>query len=235
MSNSRTQLRSLGYSADADGNIVCHREGPRGLWNRYLHECTAVIRIDLVDGGSKPVRELVERLVSATDEPRSLVARSRNGSAVLLFKVNEFSDLPVSVGEGVYELVTSDGELLNITCASLGQTLDVGAWSWAKNRSPYEVSRDSLAVLFKDVAERVVNAAYAERCSQAPTAADRARAERIAKLNQGIADGTIKPRDFQAEDDERLVAAHRDVGPFDSMWTSIQNARQRIFERSAAG
>lgn len=228
------KLREMGYTSEDGRTITCHRAGPRGLENRYSHEHSGIIRIDL-ERDTKSTRELVERLIAAADESRALVGRSRNGSAVLLFRVGEHSDLPYVADDGISKLITRDGELFSITYGSVDQTVNVNAWSWMKGRSPFDVPHDSLAVLFKDIGQRCVDAAFNLGCAHAPTAAERDTAQRVANIKRGLEDGTFKPRNLQAESDERLVAAHRDIGPFDSMWTAIQNARQRIFERSSAG
>lgn len=228
------KLREMGYSSGDGRVITCHREGGRSNENRYLHERTGIIEIRL-ERDTKSGRALVERLIAAADESRALHGTARVGSAILLFRVSEHSDLPHAADDGVSNLITHDGELFAVTYGSVDQQVDVNAWSWHKGRSPFDVPHDSLAILFADIGQRCVDAAYKLGCANAPSAAEREAAQRVAKIKQGLADGTIKPRNFQAEDDERLVAAHRDIGPFDSMWTVIQNARQRIFERSAAG
>ena len=237
MTNNRTQLRQLGYGVDSDGNIVCHREIERSNEHRYDHERCGVVRIDL-ERDTKSGRELIEKLIAAADEPGCLVGRSRDGSAILLFRViSEHSDLPYTAEGGISKLISRGGELLTVTCASLGQTVDVGAYSWIKGRDPANVPRDNLAVLFADVGQRVVDAAFKLNCSFAPTAAERAAAERVAKINRGLADGTIKLSDRQDAldaQDRAFLEKNASVGPFDSAWTMVQNIRARVFARKHA-
>ena len=228
------KLREMGYSSQDGKTIVCHREGGRGNEHRYDHERCGVVRIDL-ERDTKSGLELVERLIVAAAEPRALVGRSRDGSAILLFRVNEHSDLPYTGDGGVSKLITRSGELLTVTYGSVDHTVDVNAWSWVKGRSPFDVPHDSLAVLFKDIADRVLDEAFKLGCADAPTAAERAAAERRAKIAQGLKDGSISPTKYQEEQDERdreFLRKHADVGPFDSLRSTLENMRQRLYARS---
>src|SRR5882724_4405767 len=230
------RLRELGYSSDDGRTIICHREAGRGYENRYLHERCGVIRIDL-ERDSKSGRELVERLIAVVDQPRTLIGRSRNGSALLLFRVSENSDLPHTADDGIYKLLTRDGTRVTITYGSVDQTVDIDAWSWIKGRSPLDVERDSLAVLFTDIAQRAVDECF-KVASWAPTAADlereRETAERIAKIQQEIAAGLHTPEMRQAAEDEAIVAANPVVGYADMLFSAVQTARARIQERLKA-
>ena len=231
------RLRELGYSSEDGRVITCHREGGRSNEHRYDHERVGVLRIDL-ERDTRPAREMIEKLIAAADEPGCLVGRSRDGSAILLFRViSEHSDLPYAAEGGISKLISRGGELLTVTCASLGQTVDVDAYSWIKGRDPANVPRDNLAVLFADVGQRVVDAALKLGCADAPTAADLAAAERVAKINRGLADGTIKlsvRQDEQDALDRKFLRENQDVGPFDSAWTMVQNIRARVFARKHA-
>jgi hypothetical protein len=239
MSNNRTQLRQLGYGVDSDGNIVCHREVGRSNEHRYDHERCGVVRIDL-ERDTKPARDLIEKLIAAIDEPAALTGRDRRGGAVLLFRViSEHSNLPYTAEGGISKLISRGGELLTVTCASLGQTVDLDAYSWIKGRSPLDIRQSDLAVLFADIGQRCVDAAFKLGCADAPTAAERAAAERRAKIAQGLKDGSISPTKYQDEQDERdreFLRKNADVGPFDSLWSTLENMRQRLYarKRSAA-
>ena len=227
------RLRELGYSS-ADGRaIICHRTG--AFDDRWLHERVGVVRIDTHERNSKPMLGLIERLIIAADEPRALRGTARNGSAVLVFKVGEHSGLPLSEGDGEFKLVTRDDEPLKITCASLGHTVLVDEYSWVKGRSPFDVEHSRLPVLFKDVGDRIVNEAFRLGCADAPTVAEIAAAERRAKIAQGLKDGSISPTKYQDEQDERdreFLRKHADVGPFDSLRSTLENMRQRLYARS---
>lgn len=235
MSNNRARLRELGYSADAEGNIVCHREAEANF-NRYLHERCGVIRID-IERDTKSTRELIERLIAAADEPRALVGRSRDG-AVLLFRINEHEDLRHRPDDSS-KLITSDGELFTITYGSIDQTVSVDAYSWPKGRSPLEVPRDSLAMLFDDIGKRVIAEALKSGASWAPSAAElerqRQEGERLARIREEIAAGLHTPEARQARQDEEAVAAHPDATASDGLWTQrIFEARDRIRARLKA-
>jgi hypothetical protein len=236
MSNNRTRLRELGYSADADGNLVCHREAAASF-NRYLHERCGIIRIDL-ERDTKPSRELVERLIAAADEPRALIGRSRNGSAVLLFRVDKHSDIPQTADDGASNLITRDGVRFAIAYGSVDRTLDVSAYSWPKGRSPLDVSRDALAVLFCDIGQAVVDEAYksaAGALTEAELEREREREERIARLNAEVAAGMHTDEARQAAEDERLVAAHPDAVATDGLWVQeVFHARARVRARREA-
>lgn len=227
MSNNR--LRELGYSSEDGRVITCHREVGRRNEHRYDHERCGVVRIDL---DTKSGRDLTEKLIAAIDEPAALIGRDRRGGAVMLFRVGEHSDLPHTADDGISRLITPDGELVTITYGSVDQMLDVGAWSWVKGRSPLDVRRSDLAVLFADIYQRAVDAAFKLGCAHAPSAAQRAAAERVSKIKQGLADGTLKPTDRQAEEDDHFLAQNRDVGMGDALWPILQNVRARVFGRS---
>jgi hypothetical protein len=236
MSNTHT-LRMLGYSATAEGHIQLQREGVR-----YVQERCAVIHIE---GGG---HELVGQLLAIADEPRALTGRAKNGAAVVLFKANERSVLPGIQGDGrrdgVFELALPSGERITISCKSEG-LLDLSAFTWQKNRSPLEVSRDSLPALFAETGEAVISEARKLGCTWAPTAeeiaAEAARKERLAKIAADIASGKLNPNptpEQQLEiDDAALVAAHEGAGyhEYDGHLPAlVLAARDRVARRRAA-
>ncbi|MGO9930573.1 MAG: hypothetical protein ACLPV8_02000 [Steroidobacteraceae bacterium] len=230
MSNTET-LRMLGYSA-ADGKLVCQREGVPG---RYAHEQTGVIRIDL-EKDSAPGRELVERLLAVISEPRALVGRAKNGSVVVLGRC-EREIKPYIPGDskrtGRFELITkADGVKFTITCASENQIIDPEAFSWGK-RSPLDVPRDSLAMLFSDIGEAVVAEAM-RVATWAPTAEEiereRARIERLSKIREEMAAGMHTPEAIAAREDEALAASMpADISYSDGpLASNVLAARKRI-------
>jgi hypothetical protein len=236
------RLRELGYSSDDGRVITCHKTG--AFDDRWLHERVGVIRIDTLERNSKPMLGLIERLIIAADEPRALRGTGRNGSVVLLLKVGEHSDLPLSEGDGEFKLVTRDDEPLKITCASLGHTIPVDEYSWVKGRSPFDVEHSRLPVLFKDVGDRIVNEAFKHGCADAPSAAQRETAERVATINRGLQDGSItplEPRERRHEEDLAFLRKHSDIGPFDALKPMVDAVRLRVFnwsqerKRAAAG
>src|SRR5258707_5268149 len=101
-SNSTQPLRLNGYIVNESGRIECTREG-----ERYEQSRTAIIQID---GG----REIVDRLIAVADSPRALVGRTRDGSAVLLFRHDggrNFTPYIPGYPAGVLDLVlNSNGE-----------------------------------------------------------------------------------------------------------------------------
>jgi hypothetical protein len=228
------QLRALGYSANESG-IICHRTGKHR--DRYLHERCGILKIDL-EHDFKGGRELVEKLLAVIDEPRSIVGRARNGSAVVLFKAGEFNVEPtVNNGgqKGVFDLaLKATGELVTITCASEGQTLDPTAYTWAKVRSPYDVPRDALALLFDDIGSAVVKEAFdldMTWASLVPTP------EELAEQNARHAIALAEYERTQYEADLKLLADVPDdvkLSVRDGDWAvSVLAARERMAERKS--
>jgi hypothetical protein len=244
--NNRARLRELGYSVDADGKIICHRKHETRsavLTTRYLHERTAIIRFSL-DQDSKAGRELVEHLILVVDEPRALVGRTRNGSAVMLFRVTEDTSVtPYQISGGqynqsVFELV-ANGVRLSFEITS-DAVLDPAAYIWQKGKSPLDVRRDDLGTLFADACQTVIDAAFKAGAQWAELYdADQARARefetRIKPEHEArVAAGYYSPEAIQAREDEALVAN----APPHTNWLSdgpigaaIVEARKRIAMR----
>jgi hypothetical protein len=183
--------------------------------------------------------QLVEALLAVISEPRALVGRARNGSAVVLGRCEqEISPYFPGVDRaGRFELITKPGGVrFVILCRSEGATLDVDAYSWPKGRSPLDVPRDSLAMLFDDIAQAVVEEAL-KTAVTAPTAEDierqRASEARLAKIRDEIAAGLHTPESIAAREDEELAASM----PLDISWrdgpraANVLAARDRIAHR----
>lgn len=244
--NNRARLRELGYSVDADGKIICHRRHETKsavLPTRYQHERCGVLRIDL-DRDSKAGRELVERLILVVDEPRALIGRTRNGSAVMLFRATEETVLPAINGQiydergrVLFELVAADGLRFQIECTTHA-VLDPSEYTWAKGRSPLDVPHDSLAVLFADIGEAVIDAAFKTGAQWASIYdADEARARKLEKSRPAyearLAAGYYSADAIQAREDEALVASNPEGNYWSdgAMGTLIEQARRRIAMR----
>ena len=235
MSNKDT-LRMNGYSINERGHIICYRE-PHA---RYLHERCGVIRIALARD-TREGRALVDRLLGVIDEPRSIVGRARNGGAVVLFRAG-VSDVAPQASNGWPDstpkaLVCGDAQFV-VTAASHGQTVDVDWFSWVKGRSPYEVERDRLAMLYSDTSEAVVAEAM-RIATHAPTAADidreAAREARYAKIRADLAAGRIgNPDADAAAEDAELVAKNPTLRSHDGVFGMLVDmARVRIARRKA--
>lgn len=240
MNNNRTRLRELGYSSDESGNIICHRQGAIS-W-RYLHERCAVLRIDL-DADSKAAgRELVDKLLAVVDEPRALTGRTRNGSAVMLFQVTSADNIALTDRYGNdcnFEFVSSDGVRFKISCTSAA-VLDVNAYIWPKGRSPLDIPRDQLAVLFPDIGQAVVDAANAGAKDAEVYDADRKRERefeaRKPEIERKMAEGYYSEEAEKQRQDEDLVRGQpEDMGPADGpMGFLVYAARRRIALRKQA-
>ncbi len=246
------QLKLMGYAVNADGHIECH---PGTVTNSFPHSTprlaqfrTAVIRIDIASGGGKDAATLVDKLIEAADMPRAIIGRGRDGSAVILFRYDGQKVEPSIQGElssidGAFKLATRDGAIkLSITCKSVGQTLDVSAYSWAKGRSPLEFERDRLPVLTSDTSALVVNAARDALGCVSWAALDtlRKNAAKEAEFSAKIASGW-RPKtteETQAEEDDALVAQYegQDVSPWNAgnIGMLVQQARARVATRKAA-
>lgn len=227
------QLRLNGYMVDDRGHLVCHRDDAR-----FVQERVALIRIDSTN------REIVDKLIEIADSPRALIGRSRSG-AVLLFKLEgTHSIVPRVLGDnqglGVFKLADRvSREPLTIAIRSVGESLDVSAYSWPKGRDPLSIRRDSLPALTHDVGGLVMAAAM-EFCTWASIVElDRQQAERVAKFKADLASGAVQiltDEERQAAEDERIVRenAGREIFESDGLWTSlILAARSRLQSRKA--
>jgi hypothetical protein len=224
MSNT-TQLRLNGYSVNSAGHIECAKGAPEHSYQskdpsslRFEQEHVAVIKID-------GPRELAEQLIVAADSPRALTGRGRGG-AVLLFRREKGQCIkpsgPTYRGLDVFELMRTDTrERITLTIKSEGMSIDFGAYSWPKGRSPLEISRDSLPILTFDLSDIAVEAAFKIGCTWAPTEAElereREREASDAQFRADVASGKIKLKteaEIAAEDearsDEATVAAWKD-------------------------
>jgi hypothetical protein len=200
-SNAQT-LRLNGYIVNDRGHIEANREG-----ERYYQSRAAIIQID---GG----REIVDRLIGVADSPRALVGRSREGSAVLLFRRDGegwfVPDVNYRGVVGAFDLVmNTNGSPLRLVFGC--ESLDPAAWSWAKGRSPADVPRDSLPNLTRDVSGDIAREAlkHAGDAQAAREEAERNKAfeERRAKYLADLA----RPKtadELQAEEDEKILAQY---------------------------
>lgn len=231
---SRQRLRELGYSSSADNVIVCCNV-------RRPDERTAYIEIRF-EHDTKANRALLDRLIAAADSPRAIVGKL-GCDAVLLFRVGDIEPALGSIdrsGRGVFELITEGGERFTIRMSGGDDVLLVGGLSW-KNRSPLDVPRDSLAVLYSDIVESCVNFAFRQlNCSPAPTAEDLAREQdRAARIARLQADMAAHPERYtrEAQDaaaDEELVKANPDATAADgNIGMLVMQARGRIAMRRA--
>ena len=128
---------------------------------RFEQTWLVAIVID-VHRDSKNAREIIDALIVAADSPRALVGRKRDGSAAILYRCPPpaMTDVNTSAEYG-----TRDGSVrFSIEVASEGATVDVGAYSWDKGRSPFEFEHDRLSTFTPDVAALVTEAAKA-RCT----------------------------------------------------------------------
>jgi hypothetical protein len=214
----------MGYIVNESGSIVCTREG-----ERYEQSRTAIIQID-------GPREIVDRLIAVADSPRSLVGRSRDGSAVLLFRHDSYysgggvsatnsirgtdstyasvggggSFLARDFGQGVLDLVLSgNGEPLRLAFG--GDALDPSAWTWPKGRSPADVPRDSLPNLTGDVCGDIRREAL-QLGTDAKAAREEAERNKAfeARRAKYIAD-LAKPKSAEQllfEEDEKILAQY---------------------------
>jgi hypothetical protein len=212
MSNTH-QLRFKGYIVNDQGHVEANREG-----ERYEQSRVAIIQID----GS---REIVDRLIAVADSPRALVGRSRDGSAVLVFRRDgERNFLPYNPNHqgAVFDLVMhSDGEPLRLVFGC--GTLDPSVWTWitfeqppnklvnVKGRSLLETPRDSLPNLTRDVCDDIAREAlkHAGDARAAREEAERSKAfeARRAKYLADLA----KPKtaeQLQAEEDDEIITRY---------------------------
>lgn len=166
-----TALRLNNYDADDAGRIICQREPAIGYGNnvpaRHMRNLVGVIRID------STARELVDAVLLELDEPAALCGRKRDGSAILLFRVGDHQEqrhvtpnVPGHIGN-TFELALRTGEPVTITVQSIGEVVDVGSWSWGKNRSPLEVSRTALPRLTPDIGALAIETAFKLGCGWA--------------------------------------------------------------------
>jgi hypothetical protein len=166
------RIRLNNYDIDATtGHIICSRPTRGGCGEtlnpthpdypkpRLLRNLCAVIRIESRDSA------MVDRLVAAIDEPAALCGRNRHG-AVLLFRLadndNPAMEIPGSRWSNV-STVTAGTTPLKITCGPDGialVTLDAGAYTWGKNRSPADVVRENLPRYTADIGAAAFEAAH---------------------------------------------------------------------------
>jgi hypothetical protein len=201
-SNAQT-LRLNGYIVNESGSIASSREG-----ERYEQSRTAIIEID---GG----REIVDRLIAVADSPRALVGRSRDGSAVLIFRRdgerNCIPYIPNHRGNaGVFDLaLNSNGEPLRLVFGC--ETLDPSTWTWAKGRSPADVARDSLpnltADVCGDVAREALSHASDARAAREEAERNREFEERRAKYIADLARPKTAEQ-LQAEEDNEIITRY---------------------------
>ena len=200
MSNTH-QLRLNGYIVNDQGHIEANREG-----ERYEQSRVAIIQID----GS---REIVDRLIAVTDSARALIGRSREGSAVLVFRRDgERNFLPYNPNHqgAVFDLVMyNNGEPLRLVFGC--DTLDPSTWTWAKGRSPADVPRDSLPNLTRDVCDDIAREAL-KHAGDARAAREEAERNKAfeARRAKYLAD-LAKPKtaeQLQAEEDDEIITRY---------------------------
>jgi len=227
MSNTKLQLRLMGYAADEAG-IVCDT----GI-ERFKHERTGVLRIEL-SRDTKEARAVVDAVIAGIDEPRALLGRDRRGGVVMLFRVEQ------NFGNTTMEAITSEqialrsGENLAISMASEGATVDPDAFTWVKNRSPLDISRDALPPLSLEFSKIASEAAW----NAGARSPDEIARERAAdRYRADVASGKIKVRtaeEQQAREDAAIVAANAGI---EFIWTDghaaqlVLDARYRHAER----
>ena len=241
MSPNNRRLRELGYSSDESGNIICHRQG--ATLQRFLHERCGVLRIEL-EQDSKAGRELVDKLLTVVDEPRALIGRTRNGSAIVLFQVTTTDNVALTDRYGndcSFEFVSSEGAVrFKISCTS-DAVLNPSEYTWAKNRSPTDVPRNQLAVLFADIGQTVVDAAKAWGAKDAEIYDEDQKREREwearkPEIERKMAEGYYSEEAEKQRQDEDLVRGQpEDMGPSDGpMGFLVFAARRRIALRKQA-
>lgn len=202
MSNTKQILRLNGYSAN-DEWIICDS----GV-ERFKHERTGLLRI-VVSRDTKEARALMDAVIDAIDEPRALVGRDRHG-VVMIFKVeHDFSNTSESIA-------LRSGEELVISLASVGEMIDPGAFSWIKNRTPLDISRDALPPLRAEFAKIASEAAWN---AGARSSDELAREHQSDRYRADLASGKIKVRtaeEQQAREDAAIVAANAGI---EFIWT----------------
>jgi hypothetical protein len=200
MSNTKLQLRLNGYSAN-DAGIVCTRDA-----ERFKHERTGILKIE-ISGDSKDARAIVDGIVAAIDEPRALVGRNRGG-AVMLFRMQMW------INTSRVELSLRSGEQIAITIGAEGLTVEPDAFTWAKGRSPLDISRDSLPPMFSEFAELGQTVAAAAGALPAKEIErELANEARVNQFKADVAAGRVKLKteaelaeDAQARSDAEIVA-----------------------------
>jgi hypothetical protein len=220
MSNTKLLLRLNGYSAD-DAGIICDS----GI-ERFKHERTGILRI-VISRDTKAARSLVDAVIAAVDEPRALLGRDRHG-VVMLFRVDQH------VSDTREAIALRDGEDFVISLTSAGQTVEPGAFTWAKGRSPLDISRDALPTLLPEFAKIASEAAFVAGARSADVWIRERESERF---SADVASGKIKVKteaefaeDRQARSDAALVASYEGQ---ELIWSDgysaqlVLNARQR--------
>lgn len=210
MTDTTHRLRLNAYSVNDAGHIQCFRDNRPDEW-------AAVLRVDL-ERDTPTGREIVERLLALVDEPRALLGRAKNGSFVLLFR-SDSNPVPYIQGsdssrDGVFKLATQAGERFTVTCAMVGQALDVAGYTWPKGRSPLEISRDALPILTSDIGAAVMAEAFKVATWASNWEQHQAAAARLDQLRADLASGKIKiltDEERDAAKDEELVARYEGV------------------------
>jgi hypothetical protein len=205
--NIKDILRLQGYAVTADGNsIECHPGTP--LRSRDYEDATprfqfmrvAVISFEVERGNA---RELVDAILAKADiTPRAIIGKRKDGSIVALFRLDK--DFPIAPSrtadttDGAFKLAAKDdSSRFTVAVKSLGETVDVSAYTWAKGRSPLEVARDALPVLTIDVSNAVVDTAHAFGTTPWMIEYQRKNEEDNAQLRERMANGEIpNPQDL---------------------------------------
>jgi len=220
------KLRLNGYSVTADGHIQCSRG------ERWSHERCGILQV-ILSKDTPATRALVDAIIAELDEPRALTGRDSRGGAVLLFQVpprnginNKHVEYGLATGEGIEIIFGSD----NLTVA-------VDKFTWAKGRSPLEISRDALPPLRAEHVKSAERVAY-ELGARHPSEFERQRESerRLEVMRARLAAGETAESmdaDRQHEEDLKVVAAYagQEPGQFDEMRATIRAARYRVEQR----
>jgi hypothetical protein len=202
MTDTKLQLRLNGYSVlPGNSHIGCCREG-----ERYAHERVGILKIEL-SRDTREARAIVDGIIAAIDEPRSLIGRSRNGSAVMVFR------LQMWINTSLVELALRSGEQVAITIGAENLTVELAAFTWQKSRSPLDIPRDSLPPMFPefmDIAQTVAAAAGALPAKEIER--ELATEARVNQFREDVKAGRVKLKteaeladDAQARSDAETV------------------------------
>jgi hypothetical protein len=200
---------------------------------RISEKSIGLIRIDLDSKDPKAARAVIDQIIERADEPTIAIGRTRNGSAVLVFRSEKpWRNVPSIAGaehnQRVFPLASSDGNVrLTINCDV--ESLDDSAYSWAT-----KVEAEQLPTL-PDVAglgQKIIEAAFALGLTWASLVdQDTAREQRAAKLKADIAAGRVKIKtdeELQAERDAEIV---RETAGREYSWTDGIAAQEILAAR----
>ncbi len=222
------KLRLNAYSVTADGHIQCSRG------ERWSHERCGILQV-ILSKDTPATRGIVDAIIAELDEPRALTGRDSRGGAVLLFQVAPRNGINNKHVE--YGLATGAG--IEIIFGSENLTLNPAAFTWAKNRSPFDVERDALPPLRDDHVKTAETVAY-KLGARHPSEFERERESerRVEVMRQRLANGETAESmeaDRQHEEDLKIVAAHEGVqfGQFDELRQIVHGARYRVAKRAA--